>query len=210
MKKLIFVFVALFTLILISGCGTRQNTIRYNNGSESAEDIPLDDEGQSDEVTNDSTNEQPPKETDSEIEEVKESENAESTEPTGKLAVTSFDGAFLKTNLSYNVVKGTSSSDTDKITINDYKLRKYIPGSTKWDYIASTRFSTLKNGLNSYVLKTYDADGAQIDSLIFSINYDAPVIPTELPGVGVNHWLAILASLIIVGSYAVFRRFRWL
>jgi len=202
MKKLIFVFVALFTLVLISGCGTRQNTIRYNNGSESSEEA---------EITEEASEEGEADETNLEIEEdIEEPEKSESAEPTNKLAVTSFDGAFLKTNLSYNVVKGTSSSDTHKITINDYKLQKYIPGQTQWDYIASTRFNTLKNGLNSYVLKTYDADGAQIDSLIFSIDYDAPIIPTELPGVGANHWLIILASLIMSSSYMIFRRYRWL
>ena len=39
MKKLIFIFVALFMLVLISGCGARQNTIRYNNGNDTSANV---------------------------------------------------------------------------------------------------------------------------------------------------------------------------
>lgn len=192
MKKLIFVFVALFMLVLVSGCGTRQNTIRYNNGDEEGGEIT----------------EETAEEAEAETEE-SEGQVASSTS-THKLELTSFDGAFLDTSLSYNVVKGTTSSDTHKITINDYRLQKYIPGQTQWDYIASTRFNTLKDGLNTYVLKTFDVDGEQIDSMIFSINYDAPVTPEKLPGVGAGHWLTLLAGLMTTGFLVVFRRQRWI
>ena len=202
MKKLIFVFVALFMLVLISGCGARQNTIRYNNGDDSANIV---------ETTEESGDaEEGEAEEDSDAATGSGEVKKETATPTGKLAVTSFDGAFLQTKLSYNVVKGTVSSDTYKITINDYKLTKYIPGQTQWDYIASTKFNTLKNGLNSYVVKTFDKDGNQTDSLIFSIDYEAPVIPDALPDVGASHWITLLATLIIAGSYAVFRKYRWL
>lgn len=195
MKKLIFVFVALFTVVLISGCGARQNTVRFDdkNGSEEEPTIIEDTEVESDEVTEEAT----------------EDMVENSTQPKGKLAVTSFDGAFLKTNLSYNVVHGTVSSSTQTIEINDYKLLKYVPGQTEWSYIATTRFGTLKDGLNNYVVKTFDANGDQTDSLIFSIDYDAPAIP-NLPDVGSSHWLILLISLMLAGFYTIFRRFRWL
>ena len=199
MKKLIFVFVALFMLVLISGCGARQNTIRYNNGSDDEETAVTEETSQVSETD----------EASEETATVPQEETGISV-PTGKLAVTSFDGAFLKTKLSYNVVKGTTSSDTYKITINDYALTKYIPGQTQWDYIAATKFNTLKAGLNSYVVKTYGKDGAQMSSLIFSIDYDAPVIPTTLPSVGASHWFALIITLMMAGSYALFRRYRWL
>ncbi|MBN2306932.1 hypothetical protein JXD20_03010 [Candidatus Peregrinibacteria bacterium] len=198
MKKLIFVFVALFMLVLVSGCGAHQNTIRYDNADDGTETEAADEEiaetGEADETSEAGT----------------KSEDKKTVTPTGKLAVTSFDGAFLKTNLSYNVVKGTVSSDTSKITINNYKLTKYVPGQTQWDYIASTRFNTLKDGLNSYVLKTYNNEGVQTDSLIFSIDYEAPVIPEALPGVGASHWLALIVSLMLTGSYVIFRKYKWL
>ena len=148
--------------------------------------------------------------TTSDKETVAEESAKETKPPTGKLAVTSFDDALLQTKLSYNVVKGTVPSDTYKITINDYQLTKYIPGQTQWDYIAATKFSTLKDGLNSYVIKTYDKNGEQTDSLIFSIDYEAPVVPSALPSVGASHWLALLLTLMLTGSYAVFRKYRWL
>lgn len=214
MKKLIFIFIALFTLTLISGCGARQNTIRYDNGSEVSDEVEAtDDTAESDEATDDSTDSEDAK-TDSEKEIETEEETGETPElieaaPTGKLAVTSLDGAFLKTNLSYNVIKGSAPTDTSKITINDYQLQKYVAGSTQWSYIATTRFNTLKDGLNNYILKTYDANGDQTDSLIFSIDYDAPAIPA-LPDVGTNHWLILMASLILAGTYTTFRRYKWL
>ncbi len=193
MKKLIFVFVALFMLILISGCGARQNTIRYNNGEKVEVTRESPEEGETDAETAEET-----------------AVNTPAVTPSDKLAITSFDGAFLKTNLSYNVVKGTVSENTYRITINEYVLQKYIPGSTQWDYIASTRFNTLKNDLNTYIVKTYDSGDMQTDSIIFSIDYDAPVIPDALPGVGASHWLALMATLILVSSYAISRRFIWL
>jgi hypothetical protein len=106
------------------------------------------------------------------------------------------------------VVKGTARSDTSKITINGYRLQKYYPGQTKWSYIASTRFSTLKDGLNTYIVKTFDSSGEQTESLIFTIDYEAPLIPEELPGVGSNPWLALLASLMISGSYLAVRKYK--
>ncbi|MCH7472380.1 hypothetical protein IIA79_05455 [bacterium] len=188
MKKLIFVFVALLMLVLVSGCGARQNTVRF------------DDDGNSEGET-------------VSTEDAEESEGKmakDSIQPKGKLAVTSFDGAFFKSNLSYNVVRGTVPTNTQTIKVNDYKLQKYFPGQTQWSYIAATRFGTLKDGLNNYVIKTFDRSGEQNGSIMFSIDYEAPVIPSQLPGVGASHWLALLASMIIGGMYTIFRKHRWL
>lgn len=223
MKKLIFVFIALFTLTLISGCGARQNTIRYDSESESSETTDVTEDTSEDSESTETESEEETMETDSDTESeeevetdseediVEESETPKVTDVPveGKLAVTSLDGAFLKTNLSYNVVKGTVPTGTHTISINDYQLQKYIPGQTQWDYIASTQFSTLKIGLNNYILKTFDANGDQTDSLIFSIDYDAPAVPT-LPDVGSSHWLVLLISLMLAGSFTTFRKLRWL
>ena len=208
MKKLIYIFVALFAFVLVSGCAARKNTIRYENGDNESE---VSEEADT-ETSEETTEAAEANEADTEAESDAESDEtaSETAEPTGKLAVTSFDGAYLKTNLSYNVAKGTVPSGTKKITVNDYELQMYIPGQTQWSYIASTRFNTLKNGLNSYVLKTYDTEDKQTDSLMFSISYEAPIIPTELPGVGSSHWIALFASLILAGFYSTFRKFRWL
>lgn len=226
MKKLIFVFVALFMVVLISGCGARQNTIRFDDESggsqqetadtETADTQAADDESAA--VMEEATDSMDTK-TDTEAtvdESVKEDESAmenlgkTSVKSTGKLEVTSFDGAFLKSKLSYNVVRGTVPTGTYSVKINDYKLTKFIPGQTQWSYIAATRFGTLKDGLNNYVVKTFDASGKQTGSIIFSIDYTAPEVPSALPSVGASLWLSILMTLITMGSYLIFRRYRWL
>ncbi|MBU0706007.1 hypothetical protein KJ657_01890 [Patescibacteria group bacterium] len=224
MKKLIFVFVTLFVIVLISGCGARQNTIRYNNGSQTGETAETTEETTKNVETDESdgndseavvdetgTEEEVAGET-NETEEESESETDEISTgtTTGKLEVTSFDNAYLKTNLSYNVVSGTARSGTQRITVNEYELQKFIPGQTNWSYIAATRLNTLEEGLNTYVIKGYDSNDKQTDSIIFSIDYEAPTTPEALPNVGSSHWLALMISLLFAGSYAFFRRLKWL
>ena len=225
MKKLIFVFVSLFLVVLIAGCGARQKTVRFNNEDNTTEksetlneSVKAISESEEMDVTMSETDTEDNMEENIEMDIPMEGEDEsldEESEKTdivskGKLAVTSLDGAFLKTNLSYNVIKGTTSSDTHEISINGYKLHKYLPGQTQWDYIASTRFSTLKRGTNNYVLKSFDINGKEIDSLMFTIEYDAPVIPSGLPGVGANHWLALFISLMLSGCYTIYRKYKWL
>jgi len=108
------------------------------------------------------------------------------------------------------VVKGTTPSNTQKITVNGYELTKYIPGQTQWDYIASTRFSTLSDGTNNYVLKSYDKDGEETGSLMFTIDYEAPTVPDSLPGVGLSNWLTLIIALSISSVYTITRKKRWL
>jgi len=191
MKKLIFVFVALFILVLISGCNAKnENTVRFD--------------GDTADITSEDTEDAKDTSDDAKEEEVV------IKSPSGKLEVNSFDGAFLKSNLAYNVVHGGASSDTHTITINNYKLQKYVAGSNEWSYIAAKNFGTLKDGWNNYVVKTLDADGEQIDSLIFSIDYDAPLIPEALPDVGSSHWLVLIFSMILGGTFTIFRKLKWL
>ncbi len=225
MKKLIFVFVALFMVVLISGCGARQNTIRFDDETASIGEESMEDGHEESELDEDHAEEleameeetdamdsegKEEEDMDDEKEEAMEKLDKPDAKVSGKLSVTSFDGAFLKSNLSYNVVKGTVPSGTHTIKVNDYKLSKFVPGQTQWDYIAATRFGTLKDGLNNYVVKSFDKSGKQTGSVIFSIDYEAPMIPEVLPGVGAGHWLALLAALISLSSYAVFRRLKWL
>jgi len=216
MKKLLFIFVALLALVITSGCGAKQNTVRFNSegtptsttsaddqASKTSDTVPAAKDGETDELVakNDVKNVKKEPETPKTISEVS---------PTGKLAVTSFDGGLLKTTFGYNVVKGTAPTGTKRITINDYRLSKYIGGQTKWDYIASTRFGTMKSGLNTYVVKTYDAKNVETDSLIFTINYEAPAAPAVLPAVGSSLWFTLLTTLMLSGIYAFFSKLRWL
>lgn len=217
MKKLIYVFVALLMVTTISGCGARQKTVRFNNGTSNEETATATEtesvEGNEEVSDTDADSELQEtilEEGETESDVVIETPNETTSAPSGKLSVTSLEGAYLKTNLSYNVIKGTAPSDTYKITINGYGLTKYIPGQTQWDYIASTRFSTLSAGTNNYVLKSFDKDGEETGSIMFTIDYEAPAIPTELPSVGFSHWFTLLFTLILSGVYAITRKKRWL
>jgi len=222
MKKLIFVAVVLFSLSLMAGCGTQRKTIRYNSKSadtakvdiidENSEEIKNEEADELDENSEEVKNEEADNITG--LSEIKKSEkeaialklekeiqkikpnDPKIINPDNNLQITSFDGDLLETKFNFNVVKGKTASNTHKITINDYQLKKYISGRTQWDYIASTKFNTLKNGLNDYVVKTFDKDGNQIDSINFSINYDAPVAPKTLPSVGFNHYLILILSFL--------------
>ncbi|MBC7504029.1 hypothetical protein H7169_03580 [Candidatus Gracilibacteria bacterium] len=51
-------------------------------------------------------------------------------------------------------VQGTVTKDAvSYILVNDYRLQKYIPGSTTWYYYANMSSSTLKDGINLYTIK---------------------------------------------------------
>ena len=215
MKKLIFVFMALLTVVLIAGCGARQNTVRFNNEENAIEETENSESETVEENTDTDIETEAKTEVEAETEAEHETESettsteedtAASTQTVGKLSVTSMEAAHLKTNLSYNVIKGTAPSNTYKITINGYQLQKYAPGQTQWDYIAATRFNSLKNGTNNYVLKSFDKDGKETGSLIFTIDYEAPSIPEALPDVGVNMWLSLLITIVLTGAYALHRR----
>ena len=120
---------------------------------------------------------------------------------TDGLSVTTFKGARLVTKMNYNLIKGVTPKNTETITINDYKLQKYVPGQTNWSYIASTQFKTLKKGDdNEYVVKALDKDGKQIDSLEFSINYKE-IDSHALPDVGTNLWFTIILTITLLGAY---------
>jgi hypothetical protein len=204
MKKLIFVFVALFILVLISGCNARNNnTVRFDDNtaditSETTEDESVTEETSEETVSENTTEEAPV---------IKPFVEKEAS---GKLEILSFDGGFLKTNLDHNVVRGGASSDTVKVTINDYELNQFTPGSGEWSYIASGSLGTMKEGWNNYVVKTFDKKGTQLGSLIFSIEYDAPVTPESLPHVGNNAWLALLIAISGSSAYFTLRKKRWL
>lgn len=120
-----------------------------------------------------------------------------------KLSITSLDGAFLETSSNKNVIEGSVSKETHSIKVNDYSLKNFIPGQTEWNYTASTNFGTLKTGWNDYVVKTYDKKGDELESLMFSINYEGVEV-AALPSVGANLWISLLIATL--SSFAILNR----
>ena len=55
------------------------------------------------------------------------------------------------------------------ILVNDYRLQKYIPGSTTWYYYANMSSSTLKDGINLYTIKFLDNKNEVLYTQLFTI-----------------------------------------
>lgn len=218
MKKLLLVFVSFFALTLMSGCNNQDSrTVRFDadgsvisgetdtdlndgsmesheggNDSEVLEEL-MEDEVKMEEATEEEAAAEEKKLMEKGIEEEKASKT--NTKTLDKLAVTSLNGAFLETSSNKNIIEGSVSKETHSIKINDYSLKNFIAGQTDWAYTASTNFGTLKSGWNDYVVKTYDKKGDELDSLMFSINYEGVEI-AALPSVGANLWVSLLAAMI--------------
>lgn len=183
MKKLIFIFAALFVLIIVSGCGPRNRTVKFNTIDSATEEST--DTDSNNEINNDSSEEEADIDKD--------------------LAVTSFIGDSLDTSVGYHVIRGTTPKNTDVIKINDYALSKYESGETEWSYIASTDLGTLSEGENSYSVHALDTEGNEIGSQDFTINYN---VPDNLPSVGANEWVTLIISFIISIGYLLTNRLR--
>jgi hypothetical protein len=189
MKKLIFISVILFSVILITGCGARNNTVHFNpieTPEEKVNGEPSDSASSTD--TTDNT----------------ASANEEADQEPG-LSVTSFAGDSLNTTAGYHVIRGTTPKNTHTIKINDYTLSKYNAGQTEWSYIASAALGTLNEGDNKYTVQALDDKGNEIGSKNFTISYQSP---DNLPTVGGSGWVALIISFVISAGYFVIKKLR--
>lgn len=70
------------------------------------------------------------------------------------------------------LIEGTTSAQTDSMWVNGYRLRLYLPGKTTWNYIASTQYSTLKRGNNTYRIVARNAAGEILDTKEYVMVYE--------------------------------------
>ncbi|MBI5415067.1 FecR domain-containing protein [Candidatus Peregrinibacteria bacterium] len=92
----------------------------------------------------------------------KELDATKTPESTGKLEITEPNKGddFTAKDLTGFDLIGTTSSDTEKILVNDYALSKYVPGNEKWTYKVRIEFGNLKAGEeNIYEVKAVDKNG---------------------------------------------------
>lgn len=68
------------------------------------------------------------------------------------------------------LLEGEAPPGTMTITVNGYALRKFVPGTNHWSYIASRELGTLHRGRNTYVILAMDANRSLLDSLTYVIN----------------------------------------
>lgn len=69
------------------------------------------------------------------------------------------------TKVQWTVPKDTVGS----IIVNDYKLQKFIPGSTTWYYFANMESGTMKDGINLYTIKFMWNKGELLYTQLFTI-----------------------------------------
>lgn len=70
-------------------------------------------------------------------------------------------------------VQGTVPANTVQyIIVNDYRLQRYVPNSTSWYYHANADIGTMKDGMNLYNIKFYDANDTLLYTQLFTIIKD--------------------------------------
>ncbi len=77
-----------------------------------------------------------------------------------------------ETRLSELLIEGNTSTRTDTIWVNDYKLRLYRSGADFWNYIADVELQTMEEGHNTYEIVARDSEGMVLDKLIYTIDYN--------------------------------------
>jgi hypothetical protein len=65
------------------------------------------------------------------------------------------------------------------ITVNGYRLQKYIPYSTTWYYFANSKAGSMKEGINSYSINFYDKAGAALYTQIFTVVKEGGTVSGE-------------------------------
>lgn len=75
-----------------------------------------------------------------------------------------------KTTDSLVKVQWSVPKDTvEYIVVNDYRLQKFIPGSTTWYYYANTETKSMVDGINLYTINFYSSDNSLLYSQLFTI-----------------------------------------
>lgn len=82
------------------------------------------------------------------------------------------------TTESYVQVRGTVPKGMVKyITVNDYRLQKFVPNSETWYYHANGNIGTMKDGTNLYYIKFFDNNDKLLSTQLFTIIKDTKVTP---------------------------------
>ena len=94
-------------------------------------------------------------------------EEPEEQEPDPTYINSPNEGRDWKTTQNKITITGTQPKNTKAVMINDYELKKYVPGDSGWSYVASVEFENLKPGEN--VFDVYAIDFNENKELIDSI-----------------------------------------
>lgn len=72
---------------------------------------------------------------------------------------------FNSVTVSWSVPKNT----VDYITVNNFRLKKFISNGSTWYYYANTSYGTMKEWFNLYEIKFYDANNTLLSTQLFTI-----------------------------------------
>jgi len=77
------------------------------------------------------------------------------------------EGKNLSTTREPITITGTVPKNTKEVWIDDYQLKKYVPGDPGWSYIAAKKYDSLKDGENIFKVFVKDFSGEKkiIDSI---------------------------------------------
>ena len=67
-------------------------------------------------------------------------------------------------------IAGVVDMKTNRVTVNDFRLKKFKIGSGEFSFIPTTKNKLLREGLNTYKIIAYGPDGKQ-SSAIFKVKY---------------------------------------
>lgn len=70
------------------------------------------------------------------------------------------------------LLEGTTDATTASVWVNGYRLQLYKAGSTRWNYIADTKFGNLKRGTNVYRVVVRDSGNQILDTLEYTVTLD--------------------------------------
>lgn len=77
-------------------------------------------------------------------------------------------------------VSGIVPKDTvEYITVNGFRLKKFVPKSTTWYYYANTGYDTMKEGFNLYEIRFYGLGDTLITAQAFTIIKEGSTVSGE-------------------------------
>jgi hypothetical protein len=75
-----------------------------------------------------------------------------------------------KTTLSSVTVSGAVPRNTvEYITVNNFRLKKFLPNGTSWQYYANIPYGTMKEGFNLYEIRFYSSNNTLLSTQLFTI-----------------------------------------
>ena len=91
------------------------------------------------------------------------------------------ENPYKTSNNSVTVSGSVPKNTVEYITVNDFRLKKYIANSTSWYYYANTAYATMKEGFNLYEIKFYGPNDTLLSTQLFTIikEWDSPTLSWE-------------------------------